>query len=275
MKNLIATAIDEKYADFLINHWYKSLSMHNDLANTDVLVLDYGLSPRHLEKLTLLGVLTQKCSKDGIVPNLRIRDMVSFLRENKNKYGNIIIVDGGDIIFQANISPLFNLSKVGIASHKYKISKLALGYFKKILSTLAVDQNDLRATLLGKDMYNVGVVAGPVEKVIFLFEEAFSIMRNLDLFMLEQFAINYILHKGFDFSVLSNDYNFMYLYSSEKIKVESGVIKYADGRIIPIVHNLGKYNYKRPFKNFGFGKECNKLNAASNFVTKTFLKTKK
>jgi len=44
MKNLFITCSDEKCANFIINHWLKSLKANVNLSNIDIVVIDYGLT---------------------------------------------------------------------------------------------------------------------------------------------------------------------------------------------------------------------------------------
>ncbi|HON14461.1 MAG TPA: hypothetical protein PK897_10070, partial [Treponema sp.] len=73
--NLIITASDKKYGDFLIEHWYASLRANTNLEHIDVAVLDYGLSVAQRFYLQSNGVIVRSCERDGHVTSIRYRDM--------------------------------------------------------------------------------------------------------------------------------------------------------------------------------------------------------
>ncbi|MCW8965167.1 MAG: hypothetical protein OQK82_00560 [Candidatus Pacearchaeota archaeon] len=107
--NVIITASDIKYGDFLIEHWYKSLKDTCNLSNIDVFVIDYGLSTAQKFYLEHNGVKVFKGEKDGHVVIIRFRETKKIL--STYNYDQALLCDSGDIIFQQDISPLFSRNK--------------------------------------------------------------------------------------------------------------------------------------------------------------------
>ena len=79
-KHVIFTTSDEKFEDFVLHHWFKSLKENVDLDNIDVVILDYGLNEKQKYNLRLNKVIVHKCKKDGRVNNIRFRDIAKYLK---------------------------------------------------------------------------------------------------------------------------------------------------------------------------------------------------
>mgnify|MGYP001609911284 FL=1 len=109
LKNVIITCSNEKSGDFLTNHWIKSLKKNVDLKNIDVVVIDYGLNNFQKTKLLKEKVILFKGIKKYHIVNKRFFDAGKFL--SKNKYDQILFIDGGDTIFQEDITDVFNKDK--------------------------------------------------------------------------------------------------------------------------------------------------------------------
>ena len=109
MKHVIITSSDAKYGNFLLNHWLRSLLENVQLYNTDVVVLDYGLNGDQRRRLSSAGIMVHPSLANGNITNIRYRDMARFL--DGRSYDQVLSVDGGDIIFQGDISHLFDRDK--------------------------------------------------------------------------------------------------------------------------------------------------------------------
>ena len=81
LKNVVITCSNEKYGDFLVNHWLRSLKENVNLDNTDVVVIDYGLNLRQLNLLQQNNALIIRGSGSGHVVNLRFVDTGKFLKK--------------------------------------------------------------------------------------------------------------------------------------------------------------------------------------------------
>src|SRR3990167_6158702 len=114
-KYLIVTATDRKNGDFLIKHWLASLKKNVSLDQTDVLVLNYGLSLKQSAELQKADVFILKGSRGHPVV-MRFIDTGKFLA--KNRYQQILSIDSGDVLFQGDIHPLFNMDRTN-----YRIDK--------------------------------------------------------------------------------------------------------------------------------------------------------
>ena len=258
MKNLIITFTDAKFGDFTINHWLKSLKENVNLKNINAVILDYGMTDEQIEKLKKEGAIVVKCVRDGHVTAVRHRDMRDYLAKNKGKYDQILMTDGGDIIFQGDISGVLQSNKddFWVVLETYNMidfSKIFLDrYFKK------EDAEKMKKALNGKKMINAGVIFAAAKKMEGLCGECYKLILEKNKFGPDQVAVNYILYRE-GFHEIDERYNFITSTSKNMFKVKEGAFYFKQSnKIIPIVHNAGWKPYLRSIKNFGYGKEYNK-----------------
>lgn len=252
---LIATASDKKYGDFLIEHWYASLKENVNLKKIDVLVLDYGLSKAQSFFLVKNKIKVYPCVRDGHVVNLRFRDLLEFLKHHK--YKQILTCDGGDILFQDDISHLF---EEHTEEFRAVCEELA-PFFDFFITTdyfYQEDVKELQETLLLKKMINAGFLIAPYDKMIFLCKIIVDKTKDKSKFGPDQILINYVLHK-YGFVQLPTKYNFIPATSLEKFSIINGVFYDQNQNKIPVVHNAGNLNFFRAIENFGYGESYNVL----------------
>ncbi len=272
MKHVIFTSTSAKYYDFLMKHWLKSLKENVNLNNIDVVLLDYGLTKEELKRLEKEPVKIYTCKTDARVNNLRFRDMANYLR--KYKYDQVLSVDGGDIIFQEDISSVFKKNKntfrvvceeITIGMNQFNMEVIFKDFFnvkdiKKILNTIK-----------GKHMINCGVIFGPSEKFMKMCEEAYNMIQDKTKFGPEQIAMNYVLYRK-GFVKLDRGYNFMLARNDEHFHIKKGLFYFRHNKKIPIVHNVGYKKAFRPVTDFGYGPKYNKLKKFTYYSIKTMLK---
>lgn len=269
MKHVISAACDANYGDFLVGHWLKSLKDNVDLSNIDVVIFDYGLTKTHVKSLKKKGAIVKKCKKGGFPNAVKFRDMADFL--SKHEYDQVMTCDGGDIIFQADISGIFEKDKESLRASCEESSIP----FEDFLIAGKVSINEIRKikeTVKGKRMVNMGVLLGPSGLFIKLCREISRLLEGNCRWGSDQGAANYVLYK-IGFKVLPQKYNFALTTSKEKFYIKNSVFYLKSGEKIPIVHNVGYRPYLRAVKNFGYGRRKNKLNKPMFLASKAFLKT--
>jgi len=247
-RHAIVTCCDARFGDFLLRHWLVSLQANVDLSGVDVVVLDYGLDDAQRRELGERGVRVLPCERDGVVCNLRYRDLCRLLDERD--YDQILSVDGGDVIFQADIRPLFDqhpdtfravAEELQIPFHEMLIqrSDLPPEHFSHILDFLD-----------GKPMVNAGVVFGPAAKFreFWRFYQATS--TTFDCFGMDQMLLNHVLYRD-GFVDLGRRFNFV-LVTSSRYSIRNGVFLDEHGEVIPVVHNAGNVESMRAVQHFGF-----------------------
>jgi len=270
MKNVIITSVDLKYGDFLINHWLKSLKTNVNLKNIDIAVVDYGLNSSQKEILMKEEVILIKGTSKGNVGTARFIDMVNFLKNNL--YDQILSIDGGDIIFQEDISSLFNTDKNYYRAVGHDLQNLFLESFIKNNFDDKVEKeiwNKLKNIPIEKTI-NAGVILAPYDKFIALCEQIDKLAINRNSYGPDQIVINYVAHRdGIKF--LEKKYNFM-VGNKEKFIVKNGVFYDEDLKKVAVVHNPGHLD-TRVIKDFGYGENYNKKINFFMFYSRKFLYT--
>lgn len=253
---VIYAASDKKYGDFLIDHWYRSLRDQVDLSKIDVRILDYGLSTAQRYYLEHEGAHVVPCVKDGHVAVVRFRDLAKDLRTTN--YQQVLAVDGGDILFQADISPLFEHHP-----HRFRAVAEDLNsgfdvflreeYFSK--ETIA----EIRRTTALRPQINAGFLLGPRQAFLDLCDTIGRLVLDPSAFGPDQLVVNLVLHRDGYFA-LSRGYNFVVATARQEFTIEEGVFRFkAGGEPIPVVHNAGNWKFLRPIEDFGYGPTHNRL----------------
>lgn len=256
-KNVIITCSNKKTGNFIINHWFKSLKDNVNLKNIDVVVIDYGLTDLQKKKLTDNKVILFKGTKDYHIVNKRFFDAGEYLKSNK--YDQVLFVDGGDIIFQDDISDVFNKDKnifrivpIGIKVLFFEWVFTLFGNFSK------TTQKKIWKVVKDKPVINAGVIFSPYNKAIELCQEIKKLIKNKHTFGPDQIIVNYFIYKS-KYKFLDEKYNFQMSTIKEGFFVKKGIFYKKSGEKIVIVHNSGQIDFFRPIKNFGYGKKFNQL----------------
>lgn len=265
LKNVIITCSNEKYGDFLINHWLKSLKENVNLKNIDIVVIDYGLNKSQKAQLLKEKIILFEGLKKYHIVNKRFFDAGKFL--SKSKYDQILFIDGGDTIFQENITHVFDKNKNTFRVVPLGMEVLFFEWFifdnfeKKI-------KEKIWKIVKNKTVINAGVIFAPYNKFLSLCKDMEKLIKDKDAFGPDQIILNYYLYrKGFIF--LDTKYNFMMSTEEKGFIVKKGIFYKHDGEKIAVVHNAGQMDFFRPINNFGYGKEFNQIKHVIYNVKKT------
>jgi hypothetical protein len=263
---VIVTGCDAKYGDFLIEHWLRSLQENVDLRKIDVVVLDYGLSDGQRATLRERNVRCLLCQKDGHVCNLRYRDIVRLLDETE--YEQVLSVDAGDVIFQANVSHLFEFEQ---EHFRAVAEEFRTPFFEAVLDLSEV-REEHRQTMLdylhGKPMLNTGVLLGPANKYREFWREFQRYCQGFACYGVDQFIFNYYAYSRGVFRSLAMRYNFVLVTAQRSFRIRQGVFYDESGGVIPIVHNAGNKDWIRSIERFGYGPNRNHRKTVSPIVVR-------
>lgn len=253
-KHAVVTASDAKFGDFLIDHWFKSLTENVDLSDIDPVILDYGLSTAQRYYLEEHGAVMVPCPREGHVVVVRFPHLADFL--NEHPYDQIVLSDGGDIVFQDDFSPI-------LADHPDLFrgvqEDLRSGFGIFITDEFFSKENKqiLKDTLMDEEMVNAGFIVGPREKMIKLGRAVDGMIKSKEKFGPDQLVVNYLFREE-GFHPLDRRYNFVIATAQANIEIRKGLF-YADGELVSVVHNTGNFSFLRPVENFGYGPDRNKL----------------
>jgi hypothetical protein len=243
----IIAASDARCGDFLVQHWLRSLVDNVDLGKIDVVVLDFGLT--EAQRAALLG-------RAQVVPagghprvNVARRAAIStFLAEHD--YDQVLVVDAGDIVFQGDVSPLFEQDRDSFRAvpERYPIP---LPLF------LRGSPPDLRRRILAqletRPMINVGFILGPAKRVQELGRAG---LEHASRVKHDQPLLSCLLHEQ-GFVELDPTYNFVPWTVRERFRIEDGAFLRASGERIAVVHNTGLRAQFRVIADFGYGRGYN------------------
>jgi hypothetical protein len=271
MKNLIVTASDSKYGEFLINHWLASLVDNVNLENIDVVVFDYGLTEEQTRRLKSKNVAVVRGVRDGHVTSIRFRDMAVYLPNCIDKYSQVLCVDSGDIVFQDDVSHIFEYesSRFRAVEEDWDFSMMnynPTAHFSKEDSRLIKD------TLIGKKLFNAGVIFAPMDKFIELCKTCDKMTKNKSSYGPDQFIVNYVMHKSGNYATLPRKYNLILGTSSDRYIARGGEFFIKNGSKAVIVHNAGNIKIFRIGKNFGYKQTKMRVSRLKRIVIKTTFK---
>lgn len=248
--NLIATAGNDRIRDFLVNDWYRSLKENVNLSNTDVLVINYGLTGLPKEVINFPAV-----ERSGLINNTRFINLAIFL-ENHPEYDQILFCDGGDIIFQSDISYLFEEHR---DAFRAVVEQLSPPIDLVVKEEDLVNGKEIKSFLSNKKLFNVGVIIAPREGFLEFARTMERRLKNINVWGGDTVIGNYVIYKN-PHVELPSKYNFIPSTAREKFYVKDSKFYLENGELIPIVHNAGRYRFLRPVKDFGYGPGKNRVN---------------
>lgn len=250
MKKLIATAANERIGGFLVNDWYKSLKENVKLDDTDVLVIDYGLGPwRNFLKDVIL--FSPVCTSGNLV-NTRFINLAIFLEEHP-EYDQVLFCDGGDLIFQDDVSHLFELKK---NAFRMVLENESPPIDVVVKDEDLIDGEKIKRFLRDKRLFNAGFMVAPREKYLEIRDFMEKSVKNMNAWGVDMIVINYLAYRG-EYVALDNKYNFIPPTAKKKFYVKNSKFYLENGELIPVVHNAGRFDIIRPVKNFGYGEGKN------------------
>lgn len=255
LKNVIITCSNEKYGDFLINHWLRSLKENVNLKNIDIVVIDYGLNNFQKTKLFKEKVILFNGTKKYHIVNKRFFDSAKYL---KNKfYDQILFIDGGDTIFQEDITHVFGKNKNVFRVVPLGMEVLFFEWFIFDNFKNKIKQK-IWKIVKNKPVINAGVIFAPYKKFIALCDLMKKLIKDKNAFGPDQIILNYFLYQS-KIIFIDNKYNFMISTEEKGFLIKKGVFYKPNGERIAIVHNSGQIDLTRPIKNFGYGKNFNQI----------------
>jgi len=235
----------------------------------DILVMDYGLSMDACNVLRKEGVILRKAIHiDGHINNMRFFELSDFLKSNP-QYTQVILCDSGDIIFQSDISMLFERESDKIRGVCEDISQ---NMDVLISNKIIVNATEIRNFLRNKKLINAGFVVYPSKTFIEIYSNMFKIIKDKNAWGVDMLLLNYFAYKK-GFYELHQKYNFIPTTSSLKYVIKDGKFYLSDGEIIPVVHNAGGKKMWRPIDDFGYGDGHNVPRPMVIFLLRTFYRS--
>jgi len=265
MKNAIITAANAKVGDFVINHWLASLADTNDLRKTDVIIIDYGLTETQISVLRKKKVIVLPGTKQYHIVNKRFFDAASYLKTRS--YDQVLFVDSGDVIFQGDISKVFDMHPD--CFRVVPLGKRILFYKWFIFNHFEEEvKREIWRVIRNKPVINAGVIFAPAKKFIELCDRMQSLIRDKEEFGPDQIVVNYHIYNDL-FKFIDAKYNFMMSTAYAGFRIKKGMFYKLSGEKIVIVHNAGQMDIFRPIYNFGYGTNHNQIKHVMYFLKRS------
>lgn len=260
-KHVIITSCDEKHGDFVIKHWLKSLQTNVQLNDIDIIVIGYHLRPDQKRALLKNKVILVLRRKNGHIVTSRFIDAREILKYTH--YDQVLFADGGDIIFQKDISPLFTQYKDEFRAIKQDHDGMFYEFFKSSM------EPKIYKLLKHKPVYNAGFVLAPRKKFLLLCSTIARYTKDKRVYGPDQVIMNYFFNK-MGVITLDQTYNFNINNTKKRFSIRRGLFYLRNNRLVHVVHNSGRLVAWRPILNFGYGKGYNSTNYFIYYLRKLF-----
>lgn len=265
MKNAIITAANAKVGDFVIDHWLTSLKDTNNLSNCDVIIIDYGLTKTQVSALTKQRAIILPGTKQYHIVNKRFFDAAAYLK--KKSYNQVLFVDSGDVIFQGDISKVFETNTD--CFRVVPLGKRILFYKWFIFNHFEEEvKREIWRVIRNKPVINAGVIFAPAKKFIELCDRMQELIRDKEEFGPDQIVVNYHIYND-SLKFIDAKYNFMMSTAYAGFRIKKGVFYKLSGEKIVIVHNAGQMDIFRPIYNFGYGANHNQIKHVMYFLKRS------
>jgi len=117
----------------------------------------------------------------------------------------------------------------------------------------------------------MGFVVGTRTQMLSLFDSYAAFFNKRYRYGAEEALLNYhAATKGC--APLPDHFHVPLLGSINKFVIKEGVFYYCDGTKISIVHNVGRTNFLRPIRNFGYGEEYNSQKKLIKVIMSIYMK---
>lgn len=250
-KFLITTYCNRFKGDFLIDHWLYSLQQHVSLNGIDILVIDFGLSDEQRNRLLKQGVILRRETPEGRMSNIHYKYLAQFLSEHP-QYEQVLYSDCGDLVFQADISGLFEVGctrfkAVQEPEFNFNLHSLTLGLQDVMPEKIPL----IKKTLGNAPIFNCGFVMGPADKMGRIWSEYCRLCSDTQRHGTDQLIINYLLYSS-DAEILPRKFNYVLFLNDEAYGYDEQRMLINKDGIIPVVHNAGRYDFARTVQDFGY-----------------------
>lgn len=255
-RTAIITYIDENYAENLEQDFLESLFLRAKYKG-EVVVLNYGMDNESVARITSrFDVSIVRCEKIMPVFSNRYIDIPHAIDSLDDNITQIMLMDGGDIWFQDDISAIFNETKNGIGCVEEDRVIGEDDFTDYCMNKMSdSERTRLEGVLLGKKVKNSGVICGPRDMVKKIVCDVAKDMRKheTEFFGIDQLYFDYewyLLNED-NRVELSDSCNYVLVSNKDKYVVVDGDIYDAAKGLVKVVHNAGA-NWRmlnRPFKN--------------------------
>lgn len=265
-KFAIISAINSAHADFFIQHWLPSLQATTDLGQIEIVVIDMGLHSSQRATLRKYTTIVS-CNVKTHPTAARFLTIEKYLRQHNHQ--KALLIDGGDIFFQADITPIFQFADKKIHAARCVSRGLFYEWFLPNCFPLTTALKLYRVVSC-KPAYSAGVVVGERTVLIQLLSKMNAFLQSVHHYGADQIVMNYIGHQYKMFADLPQTYNFSSLTGWEQFLIKEGKVYDSKQKIVAVVHNAGRIPLMRVFGAMGYRQDNAGLNYAGLWIRRIF-----
>lgn len=265
-KYAIISAVNWAHANYFIEHWLPSLRATTDLSQIEIVVIDMGLHA-HQRAALKKSVTLVPCEAKTHPTAARFFTIEHYLRSHD--YQKALLIDGGDIFFQADISSIFRLKSEKVYAARCVSRGLFYEWFLPSCFPLKTALELYRLVSL-KPAYSAGVMVGDRRTLIKLLSGMNAYLQAVHHYGADQIVMNYIGHKQALLADLPQTFNFSSLTGWEQFTVKKGKVFDAQQQLVAVVHNAGRIPLMRVFGTMGYRQQQASLNYAGLWVRRIF-----
>ena len=265
-KYAIISAINWAHADYFIEHWLPSLHATTNLSQIEIVVIDMGLRPN--QQATLKKHVTiVPCEVKTHPTAARFFTIEQYLQAHN--YQKALLIDGGDIFFQSDISAIFNLKGDKVYAAQCVSRGLFYEWFLPSCFPLSTALELYRLVSL-KPAYSAGVMVGERKALLKLLAGMNAYLQAVHHYGADQIVMNYVGHKQALLADLPQTFNFSSLTGWEQFTVMKGKVYDSRQQLVTVVHNAGRIPLMRVFGTMGYRQHNASLNYAGLWIRRIF-----
>lgn len=243
----IITCIDSNFIDNLKNDFLRSLV---EAANFDghIYIMEFGINEeikREIQKS--YNVIFVSYTGKNMIFIDRYKYIVELIDTMPKNITHIMYIDGGDVWFQKDISPIFKYCKHNIGCVEESIMFDSNQWCKDCIANLPKPYIEkVNGYLKNQYVKNSGLVCGPRNSISLLCKKIYNDIKDcgVDFFGVDQIFFNYEINKAEDTIVkLDKEYNYVLVTIADGFIFKSNKIYNSENKLVTIVHNAGG-NYR-------------------------------
>jgi hypothetical protein len=243
--------MDDNFEKNLIADFLKTL--RNVAGYTGkVVVMDYGMTAATANIIKRqYGVTVAPCVRDRHIFSIRFRDAVKVIADLEDEITRVMLIDGGDVWFQAPLGELFQLcgNRLGCVTERSSADPAHNYWIRRILTHLDRDQARILArNFRGTKNKNAGMICGPRQVVATMagLIEKYVNRCGVDRFGIDQIFFNFLLNRMAEGQkiMLPERFNYVLIDHEDHLNISDHLVYDQDQNLVNVVHNAGGGYYR-------------------------------
>lgn len=247
----VITCMDHNFEKNLLKDFLETIRFDADY-DGEIIVMDYGMTAETINQVKQqYNVTVIKCERDRHIFSIRFRDAAKIIAGLPEEITHVVLVDGGDVWFQAPLGELFNLcsNKLGYVEERNSADPAFNYWNRRILERLSRDE----ASILTRDFRgvrnkNAGMICGPRKTVVWMARLIEKYVKNcgVDVFGIDQIFFNFIINQMEERKkiMLPERFNYVLIDKVNHLNIKNNIVYDQDNNLVNVVHNAGGGYYR-------------------------------